>query len=217
MSTARRRKLPQAQQDPVQQYWRRAICRPAQGWRRLQPVPFDWFGPSSRPANHALTQHFRAGAGRSRGLIEGNALEQVLTRSDDAASLQTGGPLCRRHPARLRFGGKPRGDQCDSGRAPAGPSDLIRPPISRFSGSKEYRDPRTPTTSTCCRKSRMTKIPRLGEHERQTGKRSLALHRPKQVARRGTLIAARSPNARPVMGREDFSAKRIWHGTGPAI
>jgi methionyl-tRNA synthetase len=99
-------------------------------------LSYDWFGRSSRPANHALTQHF-AQALEKRGLIEEQSSKQVYS-VDDGRFL----------PDRYVEGtcphcgyDKARGDQCDSCGRLLDPTEL-KNPYSAVSGSRniEVRD-----------------------------------------------------------------------------
>ena len=125
----------QAMQIPVQQYCdeQYAIQRKAgEGFN----LSFDWFGRSSRPANHALTQHF-AQALEAQGLIEERTSKQVYSVDDGRflpdRYVEGTCPHCGFEKA--------RGDQCDNCGRLLDPVDLIAP-YSSVSGSKniEIRD-----------------------------------------------------------------------------
>tara|TARA_R110002124_G_scaffold91054_1_gene231952 strand:+ start:1768 stop:3507 length:1740 start_codon:yes stop_codon:yes gene_type:complete len=125
----------QAMQIPVQQYCdeQYAIQRKAgEGFN----LSFDWFGRSSRPANHALTQHF-AQALEAQGLIEERTSKQVYSVDDGRflpdRYVEGTCPHCGFEKA--------RGDQCDNCGRLLDPVDLIEP-YSSVSGSKniEIRD-----------------------------------------------------------------------------
>ena len=125
----------QSMQIPVQQYCdeQYAIQRKAgEGFN----LSFDWFGRSSRPANHALTQHF-AQVLEARGLIEERTSKQVYSVDDGRflpdRYVEGTCPHCGFEKA--------RGDQCDSCGRLLDPVDLIDP-YSSVSGSKniEIRD-----------------------------------------------------------------------------
>ena len=125
----------QAMQIPVQQYCdeQYAIQRKAgEGFN----LSFDWFGRSSRPANHALTQHF-AQALEGQGLIEERTSKQVYSVDDGRflpdRYVEGTCPHCGFEKA--------RGDQCDNCGRLLDPVDLIAP-YSSVSGSKniEIRD-----------------------------------------------------------------------------
>ncbi|MFN3911026.1 methionine--tRNA ligase [Hyphomonas sp.] len=99
-------------------------------------LSFDWFGRSSRPANHALTQHF-AQALEKRGLIEARISKQVYSVDDGRflpdRYVEGTCPTCGFEKA--------RGDQCDNCGRLLDPVDLINP-YSAVSGSRniEIRD-----------------------------------------------------------------------------
>ncbi|MEH6412030.1 MAG: class I tRNA ligase family protein, partial [Hyphomonas sp.] len=125
----------QAMQIPVQQYCdeQYAVQRKAgEGFN----LSFDWFGRSSRPANHAMTQHF-AQALEARGLIEERTSKQVYSVDDGRflpdRYVEGTCPHCGFEKA--------RGDQCDNCGRLLDPVDLIAP-YSSVSGSKniEIRD-----------------------------------------------------------------------------
>jgi len=125
----------QAMQIPVQQYCdeQYAVQRKAgEGFN----LSFDWFGRSSRPANHAMTQHF-AQALEARGLIEERTSKQVYSVDDGRflpdRYVEGTCPHCGFEKA--------RGDQCDNCGRLLDPVDLISP-YSSVSGSKniEIRD-----------------------------------------------------------------------------
>nr|WP_314528895.1 methionine--tRNA ligase [uncultured Brevundimonas sp.] len=101
-------------------------------------LSFDWFGRSSNPQNHRLTQHF-AEALEKNGLIE-ERVDRMIYSIDDARFL----------PDRYVEGTCPhcghvgaRGDQCDNCGRLLDPTDLIDP-YSSVSGSRnlEVRDTR---------------------------------------------------------------------------
>ena len=101
-------------------------------------LSWDWFGRSSNPPNHRLTQHF-CEALEARGLIE-ERVDQMVYSIDDRRFLpdryvEGTCPHCG-HP-------KARGDQCDNCGRLLDPTDLIEP-YSVISGSKniEVRDTR---------------------------------------------------------------------------
>lgn len=99
-------------------------------------LSFDWFGRSSNPPNHRLTQHF-AEVLESKGLIE-ERTDKMVYSIDDRRFL----------PDRYVEGTCPhcgfekaRGDQCDNCGNLLDPVDLINP-YSKISGSRniEVRD-----------------------------------------------------------------------------
>ena len=101
-------------------------------------LSYDWFGRSSNPQNHRLTQHFAETLERN-GLIE-ERVDRMIYSIDDARFL----------PDRYVEGtcphcayAKARGDQCDNCGRLLDPTDLIDP-YSAVSGSKnlEVRDTR---------------------------------------------------------------------------
>lgn len=125
----------QAQQMPVQKYCdeQYEIQRAAgEGFN----LSYDWFGRSSRPANHALTQHF-AQVLEKRGLIEERTSKQVYSVDDGRflpdRYVEGTCPTCGFEKA--------RGDQCDNCGRLLDPVDLINP-YSSVSGSRniEIRD-----------------------------------------------------------------------------
>jgi len=94
-------------------------------------LSFDWFGRTSRPQNHRLTDHF-ARRLRDEGFTEVRTTEQVYSVADD-----------RFLPDRYVVGTCPncgyekaRGDQCESCGKPLEPTDLIDP-RSAVSGSTD--------------------------------------------------------------------------------
>jgi methionyl-tRNA synthetase len=101
-------------------------------------VNFDWFGRSSNPPNHRLTQHF-AEALEENGLIEERVDQMVYSVADKRflpdRYVEGTCPHCA-YP-------KARGDQCDNCGRLLDPVDLIDP-YSAVSGSKdiEVRDTR---------------------------------------------------------------------------
>jgi methionyl-tRNA synthetase len=99
-------------------------------------LSFDWFGRSSNPPNHRLTQHF-AEVLEAKGLIE-ERTDKMVYSIDDRRFL----------PDRYVEGTCPhcafpkaRGDQCDNCGNLLDPTDLIEP-YSKISGSRniEVRD-----------------------------------------------------------------------------
>ena len=101
-------------------------------------LSYDWFGRSSNPQNHRLTQHF-AEALEKNGLIE-ERVDRMIYSIDDARFL----------PDRYVEGTCPhcghvgaRGDQCDNCGRLLDPTDLIDP-YSSVSGTRnlEVRDTR---------------------------------------------------------------------------
>ena len=101
-------------------------------------LSYDWFGRSSNPQNHRLTQHF-AEALEKNGLIE-ERVDRMIYSIDDARFLpdryvEGTCPHCRYEKA--------RGDQCDNCGRLLDPTDLIDP-YSSVSGSRnlEVRDTR---------------------------------------------------------------------------
>jgi methionyl-tRNA synthetase len=99
-------------------------------------LSFDWFGRTSRPANHALTQHL-AQALESQGLIEERTSKQVYSVDDGRflpdRYVEGTCPTCGYEKA--------RGDQCDNCGRLLDPVDLINP-YSAVSGGRniEIRD-----------------------------------------------------------------------------
>jgi len=105
---------------------------------RAYGLSWDWFGRSSSPQNHRLTQHF-AQVLEDNGLIE-ERVDQMVYSVDDRRFLpdryvEGTCPHCRHTPA--------RGDQCDNCGRLLDPTDLIDP-YSAISGSRniEVRDTR---------------------------------------------------------------------------
>jgi methionyl-tRNA synthetase len=101
-------------------------------------LSYDWFGRSSNPPNHRLTQHF-AEALEANGLIE-ERVDRMIYSIDDARFLpdryvEGTCPHCA-YP-------KARGDQCDNCGRLLDPVDLLEP-YSAVSGSRnlEVRDTR---------------------------------------------------------------------------
>ena len=101
-------------------------------------LSYDWFGRSSRPANHALTQHF-AQVLEDNGLIEERVSKQVYSVDDGRflpdRYVEGTCPHCGFEKA--------RGDQCDNCGRLLDPIDL-KNPYSAVSGSTniEIRDTR---------------------------------------------------------------------------
>lgn len=99
-------------------------------------LSYDWFGRSSRPANHALTQHF-AQVLEQNGLIEERSSKQVYSVDDGRflpdRYVEGTCPTCGFEKA--------RGDQCDNCGRLLDPVDLIDP-YSSVSGGRniEIRD-----------------------------------------------------------------------------
>jgi len=99
-------------------------------------LSYDYFGRSSAPSNHALTQHF-AHVLEEKGLIEERVSQQVYSNADGRflpdRYVEGTCPNCGFEKA--------RGDQCDSCGKLLDPVDLIDP-YSAVSGSKdvEVRD-----------------------------------------------------------------------------
>ena len=99
-------------------------------------LSYDYFGRSSAPSNHALTQHF-ANVLESNGLIEERTSQQVYSHADGRflpdRYVEGTCPNCGFEKA--------RGDQCDNCGKLLDPVDLIDP-YSSVSGSKdvEVRD-----------------------------------------------------------------------------
>jgi methionyl-tRNA synthetase len=99
-------------------------------------LAFDWFGRTSRPANHAVTQHL-AQALEKQGLIEERTSKQVYSVDDGRflpdRYVEGTCPTCGFEKA--------RGDQCDNCGRLLDPIDLIDP-YSSVSGSRniEIRD-----------------------------------------------------------------------------
>jgi len=99
-------------------------------------LSFDWFGRSSSPENHALTQHFAAVL-EANGLIEERVSRQVYSNADQRflpdRYVEGTCPVCGFERA--------RGDQCDNCGSLLDPVDL-KNPRSKISGSTdlEVRD-----------------------------------------------------------------------------
>ena len=99
-------------------------------------LSYDYFGRSSAPSNHALTQHF-AHVLEEKGLIEERVSQQVYSNADGRflpdRYVEGTCPNCEFEKA--------RGDQCDNCGKLLDPIDLIDP-YSAVSGSKdvEVRD-----------------------------------------------------------------------------
>jgi methionyl-tRNA synthetase len=101
-------------------------------------LSFDWFGRSSNPPNHRLTQHF-AQVLEAKGLIEERTDKMVYSLTDRRflpdRYVEGTCPRCGFEKA--------RGDQCDNCGSLLDPVDLINP-YSTISGSRdiEVRDTR---------------------------------------------------------------------------
>ncbi len=101
-------------------------------------LSFDWFGRSSNPPNHRLTQHF-AQVLEAKGLIEERTDKMVYSITDKRflpdRYVEGTCPKCGFEKA--------RGDQCDNCGSLLDPVDLINP-YSKISGSRdiEVRDTR---------------------------------------------------------------------------
>ena len=99
-------------------------------------LSYDYFGRSSAPSNHALTQHF-ANVLEEKGLIEERTSQQVYSNADGRflpdRYVEGTCPTCDFEKA--------RGDQCDNCGRLLDPIDLINP-YSAVSGSHdvEVRD-----------------------------------------------------------------------------
>ena len=99
-------------------------------------LSYDYFGRSSAPSNHKLTQHF-AHVLEEKGLIEERVSQQVYSNADERflpdRYVEGTCPNCGFEKA--------RGDQCDNCGKLLDPVDLIEP-YSAVSGSKdvEVRD-----------------------------------------------------------------------------
>ncbi len=99
-------------------------------------LAFDWFGRTSRPANHAVTQHLAQALEKS-GLIEERTSKQVYSVDDGRflpdRYVEGTCPHCGFEKA--------RGDQCDNCGTLLDPVELINP-YSAVSGSRniEIRD-----------------------------------------------------------------------------
>ncbi|MCG8442648.1 MAG: methionine--tRNA ligase [Caulobacterales bacterium] len=94
-------------------------------------LSFDWFGRSSNPPNHRLTQHFAARL-EEAGLIEERSSEQVYSIADGRflpdRYVEGTCPHCAYERA--------RGDQCENCGRVLDPTDLIEP-RSAISGSSD--------------------------------------------------------------------------------
>ena len=94
-------------------------------------LSFDYFGRSSTPSNHALTQHF-AHVLEAAGLLEERVSQQVYSNADGRflpdRYVEGTCPNCEYEGA--------RGDQCDNCGKLLDPIDLIDP-YSSVSGSKD--------------------------------------------------------------------------------
>jgi len=93
-------------------------------------LSFDYFGRSSSPQNHELTQHFY-GLLEKNGFIEERGIQQIYSLDDE-----------RYLPDRYVIGTCPkcgytraRGDQCESCASLLNPSELVEP-RSAVSGSQ---------------------------------------------------------------------------------
>lgn len=99
-------------------------------------LSFDWFGRSSNPPNHELTQHF-AHMLEANGLLEERVSKQVYSIDDERflpdRYVEGTCPKCGFEDA--------RGDQCDNCGSLLDPTELINP-RSKISGSTniEVRD-----------------------------------------------------------------------------
>ena len=94
-------------------------------------LSFDWFGSTSRPQNHRLTQHL-ARQLHKQGLLDVRSERMLFSKADD-----------RFLPDRYVEGtcpkcgfAKARGDQCDNCQSVLDPTDLINP-YSAISGSHD--------------------------------------------------------------------------------
>ena len=94
-------------------------------------LSFDWFGSSSRPQNHALTQHFAQKLHES-GLLDVKTEKMLYSKADGRflpdRYVEGECPHCHY--------GKARGDQCENCGRVLDPTDLINP-RSAISGSTE--------------------------------------------------------------------------------
>jgi methionyl-tRNA synthetase len=94
-------------------------------------LSFDWFGRSSSPQNHALTQHF-AERLEAAGLLEERTSKQVFSNADNRflpdRYVEGTCPVCGYEKA--------RGDQCDNCGSLLDPIDL-KNPRSKISGSSD--------------------------------------------------------------------------------
>jgi methionyl-tRNA synthetase len=115
---------------PVDEFCRRQHEIQAEIYRRFR-LSFDWFGRSSSPQNHELTQHLCARLDE-RGLIEERPMRQVYSNADG-----------RYLPDRYIIGTCPhcgydaaRGDQCENCTRVLDPTDLLEP-RSAVSGSTD--------------------------------------------------------------------------------
>jgi hypothetical protein len=114
---------------PIREFCDRQHARQADIYRRFG-LPFDHFGRSSSPANHALTQHFYCQLDEA-GLIEERDVQQVWSPGDrrflpDRYIVGTC-PHCGAQDA--------RGDQCEACGTLRDPPDLIDP-RSAISGDR---------------------------------------------------------------------------------
>ena len=115
---------------PVEEYCREQHEIQAEIYRRYA-LSFDYFGRSSSPQNHALTQHLCARLDE-HGLVEERLMRQVYSNADG-----------RYLPDRYIIGSCPhcgyeaaRGDQCENCTRVLDPTDLVEP-RSAVSGSTD--------------------------------------------------------------------------------